>query len=991
MSPTPPSLAAVERYPTLHGLQPALAAQQRRVAERLRSFVPRSELIAEFDTLLGELGSGLLLLEGPAGAGATTLLCQLASERAYPIWLPSDDETEGLGALCAQLIALHHLPLALVPPAAERDTLTLDWLLAEAAAKRGPTDPLVILAAAAAGDYAAFPPPLPTQVPPGVVLVYAGPVASAPVIEPVARLRLPTSGPLLIRSLVAAGLGYGLPRPTAAALAAHSGRSFLYMKLASDLLEHGLLRRRSLPEGLAALHAAWWEQLEGAGRQLAFTLAAANRAVPIALAAQAAQIAPDQAQAWFERYAPLLEYRDERVGFYHHATSDFVVAQSLDEIVLAHTRFVALGRQHFGEHLDRTDRSEAYLTRNLARHAAASEPLVRGSAMPVFLTRPWVLAQQRRTGDLRQAAYDAAWAMRVAQSSGDLDTLVRAAIITATLTTLSLRLAPETAVAALTAALDLGVPRDLALRRVRDLIDQLPDGRDKALVLRRLGESCFERGMRSYAMRMLSEALDLEVPGVPRSWRDEREETQVALARAAITAAAPDLALGITVRIAHAERRGLVETEVVRYLIAGGNLIRAEEVAHAIGHEHTHEWAMAEIAAGHARPGNTSRFREVLGTLKTATAIAWARAELACDAARHGDTASLEQVALIADQHLRDEAYGLVARALVAGNQAPSALMAVRLMSQRAVRVRALVELALLRAPNAEQALGLANDEVRTLDDDDRMPLTVLLATAYATVGDLAAALQTVEQLEAGEARDRGRSRVAAALARAGELDTAVRITRTIPDDDERGWTLHELANAYAATGRYDRAANLVEQIRDDEQRARATADLCIARAHGNRIAGALTSAETITLPAERARALSGMVAPMIARGFEARAEAARETIGDLAARSRYTLALAQALAEAGQADRAEYFAHRAERPIDRVRALLGCARTFAPTNRVRAHEILAAVLSDAATLGRAEMLTCLVSAADLLITLGSADLLLTAAHALDEVDGWWG
>ena len=83
---------------------------------------------------------------------------------------------------------------------------------------------------------------------------------------------------------------------------------------------------------------------------------------------------------------------------------------------------------------------------------------------------------------------------------------------------------------------------------------------------------------------MLSEALDLEMQGLPRTWRDEREETLVAFARAAVAINAPDTALGITARIGHAERRGMIETEVVRWLLARGQRTRAEEVAYALGH-----------------------------------------------------------------------------------------------------------------------------------------------------------------------------------------------------------------------------------------------------------------------------------------------------------------------------------------------------------------------------------------------------------------------
>ncbi|MBC8159982.1 MAG: hypothetical protein H7Z42_02080, partial [Roseiflexaceae bacterium] len=883
--PALPSLLAVERMPTLHQAHAAVAAQRRRVEERMARAVTRPELISEFDTLLGEIGSGLLLIEGPPGAGATTLLCQLAAERGYPLWLSGDDAGAGLAALCAQVIAIYDLPVPVVPPAASHDAQPLKDLLAEAVARRSTYDPLVVLVDTLPPDDTASPPFQPS-IPAGVVIVYACEPGSLAPDAATARLRLPISGAVLMRSLVEAARALGASKSLATALAAHSDRSFLYVALAYGLFERGLLRASGLPEGLEALHAHWWRTLDDSGRTLAFALAGAGEPLPLDHAAALAQAEAPHLLQLLDGWGPLVERTADRVRLYHAASRGFILRQAGD-VAAIHAGFVALARSLCGSALDQG--VDDYFTRQLARHLALSEP---PQGVAELASRTWALAQERRTGGLRQSAADAAWAATVASATGRLDQLVRAAVASGTLASLGRTLAPETTATAMLAALDNGEPRDAVLRRTRALIDQLPDGRAKALVLRRVGEACFERGIKTHAVRMLAEALDLEVPGLPRRWRDEREEAQATLARAALQARDPDRALGIAVRIAHPERRGLIETEVVRHLIAQHKLTRAEEVAQAIVHSQTHEWALAEVAAGHARAGHSRRFREVLGTLKTETASAWARTELACDLARHGDTAAVEHVAVIAHQRLRDEALGLVAQALVEGGQSASALMAARMVAERDVRARTLIDLALTKAPNAAAALTLAAEDIRGLGDDDRTPLTVLLASAYARVGDLPAAMHTVELLEQGEQRDRGHSRIAAALARAGEVDTAARIAATIPDADERGWTQHELANAYITNGRLDKAAAMVGGILDDEQRARALTDLCVARARAGRVAGALTAIEQIGLESERARALSTLAPVMVARGFGARADAARETIGDTAARSRYTVAL---------------------------------------------------------------------------------------------------
>src|SRR5690242_2081113 len=112
----PPALAAVHANPTLHRqVAPSLTAQAGRVKERMTTFIPPTELIGELDNQIQSDNSSLILLEGPPGFGATSLLCYLAVTRRYPFWLPDDDAGGGLEALCAQLMALYDLPLPLVP------------------------------------------------------------------------------------------------------------------------------------------------------------------------------------------------------------------------------------------------------------------------------------------------------------------------------------------------------------------------------------------------------------------------------------------------------------------------------------------------------------------------------------------------------------------------------------------------------------------------------------------------------------------------------------------------------------------------------------------------------------------------------------------------------------------------------------------------------------------------------------------------------------
>src|SRR4051812_24577024 len=116
----PPALTALAAFPALHEqVGRSVAAQARRIAERQAHYIGRLVLLKSLDERIHATGGGLIALEGAPGSGVTTLLCHLAATRPYAFWLPTDDAGEGLAALCAQLLSLHRLPIALIPPAVD--------------------------------------------------------------------------------------------------------------------------------------------------------------------------------------------------------------------------------------------------------------------------------------------------------------------------------------------------------------------------------------------------------------------------------------------------------------------------------------------------------------------------------------------------------------------------------------------------------------------------------------------------------------------------------------------------------------------------------------------------------------------------------------------------------------------------------------------------------------------------------------------------------
>jgi tetratricopeptide (TPR) repeat protein len=720
-------------------------------------------------------------------------------------------------------------------------------------------------------------------------------------------------------------------------------------------------------------------------------IAAAGEPLDLPLWAAVAGLAHDEPQHWLRRWQPFLEIVDNRVQIYHSVTRTFIAEQSGDQLASAHTAYVLLARERFGAQLAQLQpESDGYLLRQIARHAALSDPATQAEIVPAIASRAWVLARERASGSMRAAAQDIAWMIRATGDSGDTLQLVRRVAMGGTLSLLGRRLAPDAAADAFEQAINNGGAREPMLKRVRAMLDQLPDGRDKAQALRRLGEACYGLRMRASAMRMLSEALDLEAAGTPRSWRDEREETLVAFARAANAIDLPQTALGITAQISHAERRGMIETEVVRWMLAHGERTRAEEVAYAIGHLAMHEWAMAEVAVGHARAGDTARGEIVLGTLRTETAIAWARGELACDAAQRGDAHAARAVQTLGNISLRDRALALVAQALVAGGQPDAAIETARQAQDRDVRARALIDIALQEPPNAGTALALAATDIVALSGDNRASLVAALAAAQAAVGRMETALHTIGLLPEEEEQARAQSRIAVALAQHGNPADARIVAEAIGDSDERDWALDELARLAAGRGDWQAALDLAAQIDDDHQRARSLADLAIMLARSGAAAQAHAQIARIEISSERTRAHGMIVGPLIAAGAKARALQTLAQLEEPDARSRYQAALTAALATHGQLLAAHGLARTIVRPLDRARAQIAIARAAADTDQQLAHQELAAALRVAAALGRSETCMCLAWAGDTLAKLGGGELLLASANALDEIDSWW-
>lgn len=1007
---TPRAFAALEAFPALRD---AVGASLRRQAARaaMAQFPERQALLEALLRTAAACPGGLVALEGPPGSGVTAALVALAARIPAPLWLGADDAGRGAEAFYAQVAALRRPHIPLIDPSAATDPGALERLLAEVAA-----DPeaerlilLVDMPGAAGQPARALPPPLPADLPPGATLIVGcEPGATLP-RPPTARICLPADDPQLVEVQARVLTGSGCPPAEAGPLIAASAGNLLYLDLAWRMRSAGLLGPEP-PAGLDALLGAWWAGLDAGARRLALLLAAAGEPLPLVLAAELLGADPGPTLASWEALG-LVDLTVQSAGegepplllaaFAHAAPRRHLAGAEALALALAHADLVAAGlarvamparpgapRDQPGALFD-PDPAALYLSRQFARHAALAGPEQRREALPRVAARDWQRAAARH-GGAEAARRAARWELAVASLDGPPLRLARALALAGNQASQARELSPDAVVEALLAGVERG-GREAALKRVLELVERLPDGLDKALILRRLGEACYGARMRSSAMRLLSRALDLEAQPASRAWREQREQLLAALATAALDLGDPDAALAIAERIEHLERRAQVETAVARWLVAAGDLDRAQRVARGILHESMGMWARAEVAVALVRAGDT-RGALLLEEITTETVAAWAQIELACDELARDEEAAMRRVQALPTPGQRDRGLARLAHALALADKDGDALAAAEQVEAVEVRVAALIDLRLrLEGLVAMLALERATADIGAVTGDDRAPLVAALAAALATLGRQEQARALAEQLPAGEERDRALARVAVAIAQGGDHERWRAMLEAVDDQDERDWALDEIARQLARAGRWEEALATAAAIAADDQRARTSADMAIERARGGHPLPALGMALAIEVPQERVRALT-MVAPqLVAHGHHDLARSLPERPQALPGgevRARYLAAVVAALAAHGAHEEAEDVAAGITRPIERARAELAIAQTLAADDPGRAIAAMGRGFR-AAAVGREEAFRALELAAPTLGALGGAELLAAVAAAVDDLDRW--
>lgn len=1054
----PPALVALDDYPLLRAaVDASLTRQVARIAERTAPFCGLQPMLERIQQVLFSLGRGLVTLEGPPGSGVTTLLAHLASTNPFAFWLYDDDANEGAAALCAQLIALHKSHVPLIPPAAANNPNELARFLEDITAQHTGSHPVVLLIdgpTCRRQPRNPFPMVLPSSIPPRVVILYGCTPGTVLPFPPDVRLSLPIAEDASYQDQVQVLQAAGCPREAVDSLIESACGNRLYLKFAASLVREGILSRTALPQGgLDMLYSMWWEQLDSIGQRLALILAAAGEAMPIALCSE---LLRTEAQPLLDAWQSLalvemrLEERDTGgdadddmpppamlVRYAHWSPGDYLARQHASTLEQVHADMVSFAMQFpdLSMHIgiceagplgllpEQEPAIRGYLARQFARHAALGTPYTRHTILPMVAQRAWIRNQERRSGTPLQASHDLQWELSIAAAfssdqepsgnepppDGEAGTrqpafspllrLVHGAVLTSTLVSQTRTLSADAAVAALIVAIEHN-GRERGLKQVMTVVDQLPDSMTKAHVLRQLGEACYANRMRASAMRLLSQAIDLEEQKFPQGWRDQYHSLLKVMVQESLTLEDIETALHICEYIAHVEQRGMAETLVVQRLLEGGELVRARKVAGAIAHESLHAWAMAEVVVQVARSGDHQTADMLLSDIQVETAHSWAQIELACDEVEWNEAEARSRIEKLDTDNQRDHGRMRLSYALALVGKSHQALEVASQIGDIGTRVAALLSLrGHLSDLMAMLALRQADAAIGGLPRDRRVPLIALLAAAYASLGRRDHGLRVAGQLPEGEERDRAFSRVAVALAQHGKSGEGLAMARRLEDDDERDWTLAELSGLLAECGRWQEAHARALEISNEPDRNRTLANLAIVFARQGAPLAALQLMRNIKNPHQRARTLA-IIAPMLVlfhhtdsalSVYEGEKKSLKETDAhalSYAQINRFLSMLAVALAEHGNEERALLLLADISNPFDRAPVHLALARFAAKHGQERAVVALGEALC-LATTGRTEVFPTLEQAVDVLGMGGGSRLLAHVAATMSEIDSW--
>lgn len=1053
----PPALVALDAYPLLRAsVEHSLSQQVSRIFERVTTFQGRQALYTQLEHVASSLPGGLVTVEAPAGYGVTSLLATFAATHPCAFWFYDEDAGDGATTLCAQLIALTNLPVPLPPPAAKHDPKILGAFIEQIVSHTPADTPIVLVIdqpTCPAQPRDPFPIVLPPTLPPNVVLLYGCTPETRLPYKPVTRIHLPHTGAEVSQDQMLALQATGCADELATDIVSHARGNFLYLRLAYELIQAGYIDQHTLPSELDTLYHAWWSHLDPLHQHLALLLASASDPIPVGLCAELLQTDPQPVlDTWgqmtlIEKHTRAIHHQSDiptsdqqpvsqlvsSVTYYHWSTRDYFTRHHSEALRHIHTDMVKLARSasswglgldqnhtnhtiHSHQGLPSIDVSREYLSHNLSRHAALASPQEQDNVLPLLTQRAWIRSQERRNGSLSAAAQDLRWELYSATQVPDYlispptacqpATLIeyvlrlgRGTIMTSTLTSLTRTMSPDTAVAALEHALE-HIGRESGVKRVLAVVDQLPDGHAKAHILRQLGETCYQAKLRTSAMRLLSQALDLEEQRVPPAWREQRDQILNKLVQSALDIGAVDSAQEISEYIEHVERRGMAETLIVRWLLAHNELVRARKVATAISHENLTAWAQAEVVIAFAQVGDMYTAEMLLGDIQIETAKAWAMIELASLVAADNEQEARERIEKLESPNQRDHGRSRLSEVLAQTGNHHQALDTATHINDIAVRVQALLNLRwYVSEITAMLALKQAELAIAELAEDVRVPLVAMLAASYASLGHRERAFAVAAQLPEGEEHDRACSRIAVALTQHKNFHDGIDITRSIHDDDERDWTLDEVAQVLAEHGHWQEAQARAHEISDEKNRARTLANLAITLARNGTPLAASQLARTVQDPVERMRALHFLATLLVQAGYNSEAlaiydeeqhkrdEHASDALEHIQI-VRYLTTVAIALAEENHLEQAWDIVATIPYPFNQARVYIAIAHAATNRDCAQAYRAIGAALR-LGCIDRSHAFKLVEQAIPTLTSMGGTQLLTRLAAAIYDIDNW--
>ena len=400
--------------------------------------------------------------------------------------------------------------------------------------------------------------------------------------------------------------------------------------------------------------------------------------------------------------------------------------------------------------------------------------------------------------------------------------------------------------------------------------------------------------------------------------------------------------------------RALVE--VVRVLVANGELRRATEVA-------DEAVQLAGGVAGHGRQeaatyavvmlavvGSTNRAYDVTCAQVPRQGQDEVLASAATAALYAGQRNTAEALARAAAASLPDVVPVIAAQAMILDGDCPQAVTVIRTVGDRGLRAELLAHAASAMAEHGHpDALVVAEEALAEARAEGGERALVPAALALAHAGEPRRAGEICRSLSDPYRRMTSLARVAALLANSGEAGEAADLAHEsaaladkVTADNQRADGLATAAVALALARQHKAAVESLASLRSSAAQEEAVADMVMGLAEmSDDLEWAAEPARSLSSPRSRSRALAYLAAAHLANGDRARAQALAQEASDATREntgwdnSHHVAQLAVVLAEAGAPDLAVEAARKIDEPDRQAKALrdaaVGAAASGAP------------------------------------------------------------